>query len=106
MQVDARPPALCPLEVEAISIANSQANYRVNVDSWGKPASRRFIQAWPTQKLRQSVIWQPLPSDREHSSHPGRYCAGSIQVHRAPESLFRLRRLPLHLPEPTQVVMY
>ena len=26
----------------------------VNVDSWGKPASRRFIQAWPTQKLRQT----------------------------------------------------
>ena len=26
----------------------------VNVDSWGKPASRRFIQARPTQKLRQT----------------------------------------------------
>ncbi len=26
----------------------------VNVDSWDKPTSRRFIQAWPTQKLRQT----------------------------------------------------
>ena len=30
------------------------SEFGVNVDSWGKPASRRFIQAWLTQKLRQT----------------------------------------------------
>ena len=32
---------------------------RVNVDSWGKPASRRLIQTWPTQKLRQTGQFTP-----------------------------------------------
>jgi len=56
----------------------------VNVDSWGKPASRRFIQAWPTQKLRQTgAVYQGsgvliLREARPYPSNPCR--AGNVFV--------------------------